>query len=197
MLAASGFLAVAQVASASTFVNVGNHNLLPGQANQVVVLQVTNDVGTTPPQVTDFAGYFQIGPNTLDQVVPVFQGADFTGTFWGAGSEGGTGPEVGVPQLMQKGFTLNSGTVAADGDLIRLIVDTTGITSGTFDLKLIDSAYFDVFGSNSNFLPSSADESITITNGTITVTPEPGSAAIAFGLAAAAGLVRHRRRRGC
>jgi MYXO-CTERM domain-containing protein len=199
LVAASGLLAVARGADAGTHIDVGSHNLLAGQANQVVVLQVTNDVGTTPPQVTDFSGYFQIGPNSLDQTpVPGFQGADFTGTFWGVdGSASGGGPEIGLPQLMQKGFSLNSGSVAANGDLIRLIVDTTGVTSGTYDLKLTNSAYFDGFGQNSSFLPGASNEAITINNGTITVTPEPGSAAIALGAAAAAGVMRRRRRRMC
>jgi hypothetical protein len=197
-MAALGWLAVAGVAgvasAAGTHVDVGNHNLLPGQANQVVVLQVTNDAGTTPPQVTDFSGYFQIGPNSIDQVVPVFQGADFTGTFWGAdGAAGGGGPESGMPQLMQKGFSLNSGSVAADGDLIRLIIDTTGISSGVYDLKLTNSAYFDLAGVNSSFLPGVSNDAITITNGTITITPEPASLGLLI-LTSGAIAVRRRRR---
>ena len=59
-----------------------------------------------------------------------------------------------MEQLMQKGFSLNSGSAAANGDLIRLIIDTTGITSGTYDLKLTNSAYFDGFGQNSSFFPA-------------------------------------------
>jgi autotransporter-associated beta strand protein len=156
-------------AHAATHIDVGTNDLLPNTANQVITLLVTNDAGTTTPQVTDFAGYFQIGPNTLDQVVPVFQGADFTNTFWGAGSAGGVGPEPGLPQLMQKGFSLDAGTATANGNLINLIVDTTGIPSGTFALKLTNNAYTDVFGQNSLFLPSAANDALTINNGSITI----------------------------
>jgi hypothetical protein len=193
LLATSGILALAGVAGAATHIDVGNHDLLPGQANQVITLKVTNDAGTTPPQVTDFSGYFQIGPNTLDQAVPLFQGADFTGTFWGVnGSASGGGPEAGMTQLMQKGFSLNSGAVAADGDLIHLIVDTTGITSGVYDLKLTNSAYFDVFGQNSNFLPAASNDAIAINNGTITITPEPAGLGL---MLLAGGAIAGRRRR--
>jgi autotransporter-associated beta strand protein len=173
---ATGLLAfVGGTTGAATHVDVGAVNLLPNTPNQVVTLQVTNDVGTTPQQVTDFAGYFQIGPNTLDQAVPVFQGADFTNTFWGPGSAGGVGPEPGLPQLMQKGFSLEAGSVAADGNLINLVVDTTGITSGTFDLKLTNNAYTDVFGNSSSFLPGTANAAITLNNGSITIVAGPSS----------------------
>jgi hypothetical protein len=193
LLATSAFLALAAVARAGTHIDVGNHNLLPGQANQVVVLEITNDAGTTPPQVTDFSGYFQIGPNSIDQVVPLFQGADFTGTFWGAnGSAGGGGPDGTLPQLMQKGFSLNSGSVAANGNLINLIINTTGIGAGVYDLKLTNSAYFDFFGQNSSFLPGASNDAITITNGTITITPEPAGLGFLF---FASGAVAVRRRR--
>jgi hypothetical protein len=195
LIAASGWLALAGVARAGSHVDVGNHDLLPNQANQVIVLQVTNDAGSTPPQVTDFSGYFQIGPNSLDQAVPQFQGADFTGTFWGAnGGPTGGGPETGMAQLMQKGFSLDSGSVAASGNLIRLIVDTTGINSGVYDLKLTNSAYFDFFGQNSSFLPAASNDAIAITNGTITITPEPAGLSVML-LTGGAIAVRRRRRR--
>jgi autotransporter-associated beta strand protein len=160
-------------ALAATHIDVGTNNLLPNTANQTITLQVTNDAGTAPPEVTDFAGYFQIGPNTLDQVVPVFQGADFTNTFWGPGSAGGVGPEPGLPQLMQKGFSLDAGTVAANGKLINLVIDTTGISTGTFALKLTNNAYADVYGQNSSFLPSTANDAITINDGSISIAAAP------------------------
>ena len=172
-VAAIAFAGTSMPTHAATHIDVGANNLLANTPNQVITLQVTNDAGTTPPQVTDFAGYFQIGPNALDQTVPVFQGADFTNTFWGAGSAGGVGPEPGLPQLMQNGFSLDAGSVAADGNLINLVIDTTGISSGTFDLKLTNNAYTDVFGQSSTFLPAAANSAITIHNGSITIAAGP------------------------
>jgi hypothetical protein len=190
LVAASGALAlVATGADASTHLDVGTHNLLPNTAGQVVTLQVTNDVGTTPPQVNNFDGKFQIGPDSLDQSVPKFQGADFTGTFFVGGSPGGGGPESGLEQLMTAGYTVSSGTVAADGNMINLIIDTTGISSGTFDLKLRDTVY----GVDSNFLPAAANDLIIKTNGFITIAPEPS--ATAFATLVITSLTVGRRRR--
>jgi hypothetical protein len=88
-----------------------------------------------------------------------------------------------IPQVGMYSITTSSGTVGADGLLATLTIDPTGFTSGTWDLKLRDT-----FNGDTDFAPMPA----SITNGTITVTPEPATVTL-LGLGALALIRRVRR----
>ena len=80
----------------------------------------------------------------------------------------------------------------AQGRLATLMIDTTGFFGGTWNLSLSD-VLPGLGPYDTNFAPTSA----TISNGSITVVPEPGTLAVlsTAGVALLIGLTWRRRRR--
>jgi hypothetical protein len=95
-----------------------------------------------------------------------------------------------IPQLIGLSILTDSGSVAANGLLATLMIDTTGFTSGTWDL-LLEST----LAGNTQFWSEAANQvPLTIFNGTLTIVPEPRGAALlmsaSFALVALRGSLR-------
>jgi hypothetical protein len=174
LLAATLCLVLSVSAHAALVINVGTIWLDPDLPNQERALSVT---GGDPVQGFNLRA--QIGDGTGPNPEPVFQSIDFTGGIWdGHAKSVGGGPVAGAPQYAQAWVALNTqnDTTSANGVLVKLIIDTTGLHSGNFGLLLAGTD----IGEDSDFAPLSA----TITNGTLTILPEPAT----FGLLALGGI---------
>ena len=119
---------------ASLQIDVGNHILLPNTPDQEITLYVTGD-----QQVTGFNLRAQIGDGLGGQVEPVFQGISITQSLWSIYDTviiGG--PISAAEQYIQSSvvMTTSEQSVLSNGELLTLLVDTTGIKEGNFELKL-------------------------------------------------------------
>ncbi|MCY2987716.1 MAG: Ig-like domain-containing protein, partial [Planctomycetota bacterium] len=143
---------------------VGEHVLAANRANQVVLLYVTGDA-----LVTGLNLRAQLGDGTGPGVEPVFTGVDFAGGIWAAHPYTVTGgPVSGAAQFLQASVVFNNAgdQVAANGLLVKLVIDTTGIQSGQFALSLAGTE----IGSDTMFVLAGGTElSAAITNGRIDV----------------------------
>lgn len=179
--------AAAPSVQATPTINVGNISLLPETDNQIVTLVVSGG-----DSVTGFDLRAQINDGKGPNPEPVFKAVGFSGgTIWDAHPVTPTGgPVVQFPQDAQASvvFNLTGDAVSATGNLVNLTISTVGFDSGTFPLMLAstddiraDSAFIGIGGLT---IPAS------ITNGTLTITPEPASPVL---LGAIVGLWPRRR----
>jgi len=193
-------LCLTAVAQAIPTIVVGNHNLLPNQAGQSVPLLVSgigaNEVNGITLSVMVNDGGIAYGGTPG----PIITGMDFDSgpTIWVPPSvpSGHNAPATFFDnQLASANFLTVSGFVTvANGLVATLIIDTTGFGPGVYDLQLLGFALEENVG-NTGFIGNITAESIT--NGTITIVPEPSS--VVLGLFAVAGLgavaIRKRRAR--
>jgi len=115
------------------------------------------------------------------------------GLLFASNNTGQTGygdPIVEVPgHTPAYSVTTNTGTVGPNGNLARIVIDTTGIAEGAYVLALTNP-----FVDESSLPPLTG---LVLTSGVINVVPEPSS--IVMGAFAAAGLgamvIRRRRAR--
>jgi hypothetical protein len=124
---------------------VGNHTLLANTANQLVTIQVSGGEQIAGEdffgQIGD-GGAFNGGSNTKPSLtnVDIINGTIFASNNNGAyGDPQGTNPpgsNAAHPLIWVDGTTTNAGTVAANGLFATLMIDTTGLNSGTFPLIL-------------------------------------------------------------
>ena len=155
-------------ACAALIVDVGQPNLLPNQPNQAIVLEVSGG-----DQVTGFNLRAQLGDGLGPNPEPIFQAVDFSGGIWDAfPTFTSGGPVSGAPQYAQASviFATKGQQVAANGTIVTLILDTTGIAAGQFQLglKLTD------IGADSVFIgPDDQDIGISVINNTLQVVPQP------------------------
>ena len=177
-------------ASGVPTVVVGNHDLLPNTPGQSINIPVTGAVG-----VEGLNAYVQIGDTTAGPVIsnitdPNFgaMGVDLeTGTIF-AGNNFGQLTSLTQNRLWILDIITASGSAATSGTLMTITLDTTGLTTGTFDLLLAGTN-----GGDTEFLDSLGGLiQASITNGTITV-PEPMTLTL-LGIPAIAGLLRRRKR---
>ena len=183
---AVGFLSLVLLATAvhaQPTINVGAHQLQPNAADQTIQIFV---LGGQPVEALNFSAQIgdggSAGGGTDDG--PVFSNLDIlNGTIFASNNLGQFGGP-GYPQLAIGSTITSSGTVSADGLLATLTVDTTGVWSSTYALKLGDTL---------NGATDFGDVHPVITEGTIQVVPEPSSVAL-LGLGGLAAL-RSRRRR--
>ena len=192
----------APLAGAQPAIDVGSHDLLPDTPGQTIEVYVT---GGQPIVGTNLNVQIADGLNTAG---PVFQGVDqvleniigttygvdaITGTLFDAPNNNGgqdnsyIGPQVIAAVVV----TPQNTTVAADGLLATLTIDTTGVFAGTYDLKLAGTRNGDT---DLNLDSQNNPIEPTITNGQINIIPEPASALL---LAAGGGVLIARRRRRC
>jgi hypothetical protein len=115
-------------------INAGMHTLAPNMPGQQVQIQVS---GGEAVSGIDFFVQVGDGGTTVggDDTGPTITQVDFvTGTIFATNNTGVfTDP---APLIWGATTTTSTGTVAASGLLATLTVDTTGITSGQFDLLL-------------------------------------------------------------
>jgi len=178
---AIALLLVASLAAPAASVDVGDHLLAANTPNQVITIQVTGGEQIAGEdffaQIGD-GGTFLGGSNTK----PNFTNVEIlTGTIFAANNNGAFGDPNGSPPGSNAGHpliwvdatTTTSGTVAASGVLAKLTIDTTGLTSGTFPLRLTGIA--PVLGQFDTTLrgASGAPIPLTVTNGSLTVSIFP------------------------
>lgn len=187
-------VAVCAVQTAGQSIVVGDFDLNPNQAGQTVQVFVSGgeliEGANLNVQIGD--GVSNVGP-TIESVDLV------TNTIFADPNNEGQFDVVTDPQFINAtvntpfDFDLLLPTlVPANGLLATLTVSTEGVTSGTFALKLADTLNGDSdLGIDENFdtiLPA-------ITNGTITVIPEP-TTALLTGLGGLMMLRRRQMKRG-
>ncbi len=175
---------------ASILIDVGNFPLLPNTAGQEIVIEVS---GGDLVQGLNFNA--QIGDGGVDlggvTVGPSIEDIDIlAGTIFDGNNTGAVDPEllggVDFPLVEFRTTTTNNGTVAAAGLLATLTIDTTGFFSGEFPL---------ILSATLNGPTDFAGVSATITDGTITIVPEPSSFIMALvGAIAGLGCATLRRR---
>jgi hypothetical protein len=174
---------------AASSINVGSHSLLPNTAGQKIAIYVTGgdaiaaadlliQIGDGGPERVNFppltAGIDAPGvqspvgfPNVNLQNPTYGTDTGIFSTVPNGGQSDGLGGSI--PQLIGLSILTDSGTVAANGLLATLMIDTTGFTSGTWDLMLKDT-----LAGNTQFLNESANQvPLTIVNGSLTIVPEP------------------------
>lgn len=190
-------LVTSAVSYAQLVINVGNYNLLPNTPNQEIILTVQNPT-LTDVDVEGLTFNLQIDQGT-GSGGPAITFADVrTGTVFANENPQTSG--LGNSQLVNRGVTTVSGTVplpaSSSTTLATVRVDTTGFfNSQTWDFNVGDTVngttvYFrTVNGDLVNIVPN-------ITDGTISVVPEPNATLVVAGvLGAFAGFMRWRRAR--
>jgi hypothetical protein len=181
-----GFLSLGMFTSAvfaQPVIDVGTHQLQPNTAGQTIQLFVS---GGDAVEAINFSAQVDGGGSAGggNDTGPTFTNLDLlTGTIFAPNNSGQFGGP-GFPQLAIGSTITDSGSVAANGLLATLTVDTTGVSSGDYAFLLSDT-----LNGNTDF----GNIHPTITNGTIHVTPEPASMAL-LGLGSLV-VLRIRRRR--
>lgn len=144
---------------------VGSHNLLPNTPNQEIQIFVSGAADVTGMNI-----FAQLGDGLGEGVEPIFGDVSYVGSIWEAFDFTETGgPVDGAEQLLQASAVFNASGdfVVSDGMVMTLLVDTTGITGGTFELRLADTD----IGSDTEFiLAGGSTLGINITNGTLAIT---------------------------
>ncbi len=137
---------------------------------------------------------FIIDSNDNQPGGPIITAVDIVGPdtiFFGNNTGQGGSPPPPATKVKQT-TTTASGTVSANGVLGHVTFSTVGVLAGVYDLRMTGMATAGG-GSRTDF----AGIAPTITNGTITVVPEPSS--VVLGLFSLAGLsaiaIRKRRAR--
>lgn len=195
-LVATALGLLANPAPAQLAITVGNHFLRPNEANQVISLYVDNTSGSDVP-VTGLNVFVQVadtGPASEGGIGSI-DGPDITGldiiTDTIFGTVGNTGndtllwPSSGAAQQFARVDTETSGGAVNIGANTRTLlasvtVDTTGFsavgTSWDFLLgtTLDGSTYY-------TGVPSSVQIFPTITEGALTIVPEPAAYSVGFG----------------
>jgi hypothetical protein len=128
--------AVLSVAAAGgAVINAGKHFLAPNLGSQFITIFASGG-----EQVAGIDFFIQMGDGGAvaggDDVGPTITGVDFGGGGVFATNNSGVFLDPAGPLLWGATTTTTSGTVAATGRLVLLAINTTGITSGRFDLNL-------------------------------------------------------------
>lgn len=188
----------------AAIINVGSHDLLPNTPNQSVLIYATAEPDEL---VTGFRLFARTGDGHPDYgggatLEPVFQDVDFGGGVWDAfPNTPMVNPVVGYPMYAHAtvAFNVTEQTVSPNGLVAKLIIDTTGLFSGTYALNLSDiipSSPGDV--PDSEFLGfQGVGIPIEIINGQLNIVPEPSALTILLlcGTMMACGTSWARRRR--
>ena len=190
LLAAAAFLLFPTAAWTAT-ITAGSHSLLPSAPGQLINVLVTGGDAVeglnfrlvVADGFPDLTGSTIDGPN-ITSVDIIGTGTVFSNTLTDTNNNTGQ-QDANVPQAWDASTTTASGTVSAEGVLARVILDTTGFTSGTWALVLDNPEL-----TETNFAGISA----TLVNGSITIIPEPTSLALAaMGAAMLLVISRYRR----
>lgn len=149
------------VANADLVIDVGDIELAPKQPDQKIELFVSGD------QLVQGLN-FNIQIDGMGQLPSVTDVDLVGGTIFAANHRPPT-QIADFPQLQVWTIATSSGAVLADGLLATVTLDTTGVSNGIFELNLLDTI---------NGPTDFADPSlvVTISDGTLSVVPEPSSA---------------------
>ncbi len=197
----------------ATYIDVGNHMLLPNTPNQRIDIYVTGD----NDRIQGVEVYAQIG-NDYEQLtgIPVFQylpglhsgfpGPNLStliapGSFIEPPVSYGEFDVTTFPTVWIGETTIGTGgTVVAHGLLATLYIDTTGIFFGQWPLVLGNTQIGTTDWAGSVYPPPYGPSVPVpvITNGSITIVPEPGSVTLAaIGLAGFLCWARRRKAARC
>jgi len=149
-------------------IDVGDHELLPDTPGQVVQLFVS---GGDPVQGLNFNVQVAGGGPTVEDV-DILQGTIFDGNNTGTFDLDGPSPDP-WPLWEFRSTTTASGTVSADGLLATLVLDTTGLSVGAWDLMVSNTQ-----NGPTDFAGTPAliiDGSLTIGGGPFAPVPEPSA----------------------
>ena len=163
-------------AKATPTIVLGNY-VMPVQAGNVIQVFVS---GGDAVQGVNFI--MDINNNTAGG--GIITGMDIlTGTIFAGNNVGQFGVPLPPATKVKQSTVTSSGTVAANGLLGTITISTVGVAPGVYPLRMTGMATAGG-GSTTNFTVIAAH----ITNGTVTVTPEPSTLALAafgfIGLAA-------------
>ena len=200
-------LCLASVSQAATSIVVGNHILQPNMPNQLIQIFVTGG-----DQIQGVNLNAQIGPDPSSAITPVFQfdpnqhlafpGPNLStllapGSIFAPPAGFGENDVTFYPRLWQSGSATSSGTVAANGLLATLYIDTTGLIGGVWPLILSATIAGPTDWAGSIFQGQEVSNPIII-DGTIGgLIPEPSSIVLAgFAVIGFGGFVARRRRAG-
>jgi PEP-CTERM motif len=160
-------------------INAGTVQLLPDTPDQTVTLNVS---GVQGAGALDF--YVQVGDGYPTVPGSTRNGPNITsvdivsGTLFASNNDGGQFGSISDPQHWYRGVLTLSGTVSGDGVLATLKVDTTGFTEGTWALSVKDALNGPTTLYDASLDPIPAN----ITDGFITVVPEPATYGLAIGV---------------
>lgn len=159
-----GCLSSAAVAEIS--IDVGDYDLLPNTPDQQILVFVT---GGDLVQGLDLNVLIADGGPEIGGVIesPAITNTDIlTGTIFQNNNTGVIDLGVSLQQFDARSTTTAAGTVAADGLLATLTIDTTGFFGGVFPL---------ILSTTPNGPTAFAGVPARITDGSISIVPEPGS----------------------
>lgn len=193
VLALGLLLCVPAIAQAASSIVVGNHILAANTAGQTIQLNVVGDI--------------KVGAVDLFMVInggtgpaPVVTAVDLTtGTIFASGNTGlGLfGAPYDPPSLLPAALTTSTAAnptlyPIANGLLATVTFDTTGVPAGVYSWSLTSHPFGPTdLGTDANFENIVPD----ITNGSLTIVPEPASVVMGLFAAAGVGVVAIRKRR--
>jgi hypothetical protein len=209
LFCAALLLASSTAAWAGVVVNVGDYAFAPGEI-RTIPLYVTSD---NEQQIMGMNFYVQIGDggsiNGGVDTAPIIAGVDVTGPgtifaldheepfifpdeqlMWGANVVTTTHENPDDPEIPLWG------TVLCDGVFAFVTIDATGATPGqAYSLKLTGVAEGAIEGGfNTSFVDANGNELGSISNGSITIVPEPSAIGLLGSLLAAISVTGLRRR---
>jgi hypothetical protein len=202
LLTALALLGTTWLSQGQLVIEVGPHDLLPNLADQTIDLFVEN-IGSTGVPVGGISLNVQVadsGPASKDGFGSI-DGPNITGVELLAGTifESNNNGEIdagSIPQFANFTTTTSSESVTLEANtttkLATITISTEGFTTPeTWDFKLFDT----INGSTKYFDPVGGDIFPNITDGTISVVPEPMSAAMVACLLVGLAVL-HRRKIG-
>jgi len=177
-------LAFTALAGADTLITIGDYVVGPGTGPHDIDVLVS-PLGGAPDEFTDLAGGLIVGGGAAaaPQITAVVPGTIYVG-------HGNSGVFFGSPlpnQMVDPSISLTTpgDAVQADGSLLTFTVDVTGVSPGTYALEA---------GNTTDWFPTMLFQTggvpvpVQFDEGSITITPEPGTLVLSaigllFGLA--------------
>jgi hypothetical protein len=166
-------------AAGAAIIIVGNHDIPP---DAVTPIQVVIEREPDDPDIAgmDFAieiGDAEVGPTI--GVVDLVSGTPFESNNLGGSIDQGSAPRQAF-----WGVVTESGTVPipVSGVLATIQIDATGITTGTFDLRLTSVLGADTRIYDGQLNPLSLNQAQAITGSVRVVIPEPAGLGVLIGL---------------